>query len=232
MRRMVELAVEAAGPPPTEFAWLSLGSQGRREAVPSSDVDFGMVWDDGGGRRRRDVHDGYRQAGRRAAGRHRLESDAHGVTASGPAMAWAAAEWREAIGRWLDRADRREPDGDLDPARRPHDRRAGATHSGCSPPCGTREPTPGFVRLLLRLALASRPPTGFLHDIVVEDSGEHAGKLQRQAGGSAADRRDRALRGPRRRRHVHVDGRAAASGGRRRGAAQGGRRHARGGVST
>ena len=48
IRRMVELAVEAAGPPPTEFAWLSLGSHGRREAVPSSDVDSGMVWDDEG----------------------------------------------------------------------------------------------------------------------------------------------------------------------------------------
>jgi CBS domain-containing protein len=47
--RTIELAVETAGPPPTRFAWLSLGSHGRREAVPSSDLDSGMVWDDQGG---------------------------------------------------------------------------------------------------------------------------------------------------------------------------------------
>ena len=43
-RRMIELAIESAGPPPAEFAWMSLGSHGRREPMPSSDVDSGMAW--------------------------------------------------------------------------------------------------------------------------------------------------------------------------------------------
>jgi CBS domain-containing protein len=40
-----------------------------------------------------------------------------------------------------------------------------------------------MLRLLLRLALASKPPTGFLHDIVVEDSGEHRGSFDIKQGG-------------------------------------------------
>ena len=40
-----------------------------------------------------------------------------------------------------------------------------------------------MLRLLLRLALASRPPTGFLHDIVVEHSGDHRGRFDVKQGG-------------------------------------------------
>jgi CBS domain-containing protein len=39
------------------------------------------------------------------------------------------------------------------------------------------------LRLLLRLALASKPPTGFLRDIVVEHSGEHRGTFDIKQGG-------------------------------------------------
>jgi CBS domain-containing protein len=39
------------------------------------------------------------------------------------------------------------------------------------------------LRLLLRLALSTRPPTGFLRDIVVEHSGEHAGRFDIKHGG-------------------------------------------------
>src|SRR3954451_5116417 len=42
--RMIELGIETQGPPPAEFCWMSLGSHGRREPVPSSDVDSGMAW--------------------------------------------------------------------------------------------------------------------------------------------------------------------------------------------
>jgi hypothetical protein len=38
---------------------------------------------------------------------------------------------------------------------------------------------PTVLRLLLRLALADKLPTGFLRDIVVEQSGEHRGLQKR-----------------------------------------------------
>src|SRR5262245_3517999 len=49
VRRMVYLFGETAGPSPAAFSWLWLGSHGRREAAPSSDIDSGLVWEDGGG---------------------------------------------------------------------------------------------------------------------------------------------------------------------------------------
>ena len=48
---------------------------------------------------------------------------------------------------------------------------------------------------MLRLALAAKPPTGFMRNIVVEGSGEAAGDLRHQARRAAADRRSGALRG-------------------------------------
>ena len=182
IRRMVELAVEAAGPPPTEFAWLSLGSHGRREAVPSSDVDSGMIWEDGGGatataymhRIAGQVDDLLATTG--------LKSDTHGVTASGLVMARPAGEWRETIVRWLavptDEAvmaisvllDGRTIHGPS--------HAFGVLSAVRDAGCQSR-----LLRLLLRLALTSKPPTGFLRDIVVEHSGEHRGSFDIKRGG-------------------------------------------------
>ena len=62
-RRLAELAVGAAGPPPAPFTWFALGSLARREAVPSSDVDSALAWQDGGATARRPAVRG--RAGRR-----------------------------------------------------------------------------------------------------------------------------------------------------------------------
>lgn len=182
IRRMVELAVEAAGPPPTAFAWLSLGSHGRREAVPSSDVDSGLVWEDRG-------HPSAASYMHHLAGQVNdllatvgLNSDTHGVTASGSVMARPAAEWREAIARWL-----HEPtDATLMAISVLLD---GRTIHGPSQAFGVFSAVRDgrdrsrLLRLLLRLALANKPPTGFLHDIVVEHSGEHRGSFDIKRGG-------------------------------------------------
>jgi CBS domain-containing protein len=181
--RMIELAVDTAGPPPTEFAWLALGSHGRREAVPSSDVDSGMVWDDQGDDAAiaeymhgigTQVEDLLSATG--------LKSDAHGVTASGSAMAWNAVTWRDAIGRWLD-----EPTHEsLMEISILLDGRtiAGPTHAfGVFSAVGDARHRTRMLRLLRRLALAAKPPTGFLHDIVVEHSGEHRGSFDIKQGG-------------------------------------------------
>ena len=52
-RRLVELAVRDAGEPPVPFTWFALGSLARREAVPSSDVDSALAWEDESAARRR-----------------------------------------------------------------------------------------------------------------------------------------------------------------------------------
>jgi CBS domain-containing protein len=182
IRRMVELAVEAAGPPSTEFAWLSLGSHGRREAVPCSDVDSGMVWEDRGNASAAAYMHGIAGQVDDLLAATGLKSDTHGVTASGSVMARPAGEWRETIGRWLD-----EPTDEaimaisvlLD----------GRTIAGPSHAFGVFSALRDarwqsrLQRLLLRLALTSKPPTGFLRDIVVQHSGEHRGSFDIKQGG-------------------------------------------------
>ncbi|HET9648656.1 MAG TPA: putative nucleotidyltransferase substrate binding domain-containing protein [Microlunatus sp.] len=89
-----ELSVDA-------FTWLSLGSNGRREAVPSSDVDTAVAFVDGlpsaefpayraafG-----EVHAVLADAG--------LSSDHHGATAPHPAFSRTNAEWRAAGREWM-----------------------------------------------------------------------------------------------------------------------------------
>ena len=43
-RRALEFAEAEVGQAPVPFAWLALGSQARREAVPSSDLDSAVAF--------------------------------------------------------------------------------------------------------------------------------------------------------------------------------------------
>ncbi len=183
VRRAIELAIASEGPPPVEFAWLTLGSHGRREGVPSSDLDSGLVWAEG----EESDAAGYMKtiAGQvietlAATG---WRPDEHGVTAGSSFSASSASDWQRLIRRWLDDPleenvlmaisillDSRTVYGPDDA----FDALAGLN--------GARD-RPHVQRLLLRLALADKPPTGFLRDIVVEHSGEHRGTFDIKSGG-------------------------------------------------
>jgi len=180
-RRLVELAVRDAGPPPAPFTWFALGSLARREAAPSSDVDSALAWDGtvpgnaAGyfGRVTRVVDEGLQACG--------ISPDEHGASAANPIFARSLASWRRAA-RSLSEdptqdkalilvsvlADSRpvwSSGGDI----------AGGLWEG--------QPTPELLRLLARFALSFRPPTGFLRDFVVEHSGERRGQLDLKHGG-------------------------------------------------
>jgi CBS domain-containing protein len=181
VRRIIELAIESEGPPPAEFAWMALGSHGRREPVPSSDVDSGMAWSGGDDAAAymqdlaEKVADAVQVVGWRL--------DPHGVTASGAFSASSIEDWRRAIRTWLARpSDNRVliatsilvdgrviygPERDLDVKPLLFE-------------VGDRDT---LLHWMLRLALAAKPPTGFLRDIVVESSGEHRGTLDIKHGG-------------------------------------------------
>ena len=78
-RRLVELAVRDAGPPPVPFTWFALGSLARREAAPSSDVDSALAWDgDRAGRCGRLLQAGNPGGGRGPAGLRNLPGRARG----------------------------------------------------------------------------------------------------------------------------------------------------------
>ena len=175
VRRLIELAVAEQGPPPADFAWLSLGSFGRREAMPSSDADSGMAWaDEADGDAAAYAHRVARSVVDELSGMG-WEADRHGVNATGAMAASSIGDWRRSIGKWLDR-DVSEPE--LIAISIVLDARViYGDEERFDVPALLRDarPRPDLLRLLLRLALASKPPTGFMRDIVVEHSGEHAG---------------------------------------------------------
>ncbi len=183
-RRLLDLAVAAAGAPPAPLTWLALGSHARREAVPGSDVDSAILWlgDDEDPAARAYARDlGARvMAGLGACG---LTGDDHGVVASRPLFARSLDAWRAAIRDWI-----------ADPGQEKAlvltsmlsdgraiwgDPRGAALHDAFAGVADQRR----LLRFEARFALTHRPPTGFLRDIVVEHSGEHAGTFDIKHGG-------------------------------------------------
>jgi CBS domain-containing protein len=183
-RRLVDLAIEEHGVPPARFSWLALGSLGRREPVPSSDADTGLVWfdaeDDPAVPAAMAALAASVMRGLDACG---LSADEHGVRADRPLFARSDAAWRAAVKSWIDDPLQEKAliavsvlfDGRIV---------AGAGRGRALAPeleAGPRRAP--LLRLLARLALAHRPPTGFLRGVIVEESGEHRGTFDVKRGG-------------------------------------------------
>jgi CBS domain-containing protein len=185
---MIELAIESKGSAPAEFAWLALGSHGRRETVPNSDVDSGMAWVDEPEQESEgvvgymrtiaaDVEDCIQVIGWRL--------DPHGVTASGEFSASSMGAWRRSIDRWLqDPGDEKV----LIASSILLDSRTLYGPAELDPRSILLEPANRAKLLpsMLRLALAQKLPTGFRGNIVVEGSGEHRGAFDIKHGGLLA----------------------------------------------
>jgi CBS domain-containing protein len=180
-RRLLELMAEPPGTSLPQLAWLALGSHGRREAVPSSDFDSAVAWEgrldpaEAVGNVTREV-----LAGLSACG---IPSDPHGATATNPLFARSSADWDTRIRELLaDPGDERS----LILLSLVCDGRVVTGGEWLPDPFEVLEtaPTrPRLLRLLLRVGLAPRPPTGFLRDVVVEHSGEHRGQFDIKHGG-------------------------------------------------
>jgi CBS domain-containing protein len=176
-RRALELLSPAyPGLPP--LTWFASGSLGRREAFASSDVDSALAWagDDDGERPRAlaaEVLGVLERCG--------FAADENAASAAHPLFARSLADWRGWLAPAFDRSDDTRVVivvAVLADARFV----AGAPEDPFAALAAARE-HPRFMRQLQRMALAHRPPTGFLRDIVVEGSGEHRGQLDIKQGG-------------------------------------------------
>jgi CBS domain-containing protein len=183
--RMIELQIERLGEPPVPWAWLALGSQARHEQALATDQDHALAYDP----QDRDPAEVDRAfadlaeavvAGVDASGIPRCKA---GVSASEPSWRRPIDAWIETFRGWMtDQSaegsmftaiafDFRRIAGPL-----PFDERLREIVAASSS-------LPIFLRHLARNAAASRPPTGFLHDFVVEAKGEHVGTLDVKHGG-------------------------------------------------
>jgi CBS domain-containing protein len=183
-RRMLELEVARQPDPEVEFAWLALGSQARREALPSSDVDSAIVWF--GAEQSDRIRDRLLAISQPVvAGIERcgLQIDSNGVNASAAPFVRSVDSWQEVARSWI-----HEPTQEkalILASVLVDSRPVWGVHTG-NPVSETFRlaPTnPQMLRLQARFALARRPPTGFFRGLVVEHTGEHRGRLDLKHGG-------------------------------------------------
>lgn len=184
-RRLLELAVAELGNPGVEFAWLALGSQARREAMPSSDVDSALVWfgpgEEGEVKLRLLAIATAVVEGLKACG---LPADTHGASASDPLFIRSVESWQRVGRSWIE--DPTQQQALILVSVLVDSRPVWGIHTG-TPVADTFRLAPGnpaLLRLLARFALSHRPPTGFLRGLVVESTGEHRGQLDLKHGGA------------------------------------------------
>jgi len=187
-RRSLEFAVAELGEPPARFAWLALGSQARREAVPSSDLDSAVVFlEDRTPEAIELARSYFAKLAQRATeiliacGFH---PDTHRVSASDPLFVRSLDSWQRAGRSWLE-----DPTQDkaLILVSVLVDSRPVVGTSAGEALAETFRPArqyPALLRQLARFSLSHRPPTGFLGGLVVEHSGEHRGRLDLKDGGA------------------------------------------------
>jgi CBS domain-containing protein len=183
-RRLIELEVARAGAPATDFAWLALGSQARREALPSSDVDSAIVWF--GDVEEEQIRPYLHTIATKVVAwleRCGLPADKHGATASNVIFVRSLASWQHAARSWIE--DPTQEKALILSSVLVDSRPVWGLHTG-TPVADTFRialSNPQLLRLLARFALSHRPPTGFLRRLVVEHSGEHRGRLDLKHGG-------------------------------------------------
>ncbi len=183
-RRLLELTVAESPEVGAEFAWLALGSQARREALPSSDVDSAIVWFDAPGDAgvRSRLHAIASTVVDRLAACG-LRADEHGATACDPRFVRSLESWQRAVLSWID--DPTQEKALVLVSVLVDSRPVWGVHTG-TPVADSFRLAPGnpaLLRLLARFALSHRPPTGFFRGLVVDPTGEHRGQLDLKQGG-------------------------------------------------
>lgn len=174
-RRALDLAAADAGPAPASFSWLALGSQARREALPSSDLDSAIAWlDEPGedsiqirswlGRLATEVTDTLIACG--------FRPDEHRVSASDPLFVRPLSLWRRECHSLIDHPDQ---DKALVIVSVLVDSR---------PVWGVESQPliaeifevaldrPKLLRLLAEFALSHKPPAGFKKGLVIDAIGQ------------------------------------------------------------
>jgi CBS domain-containing protein len=187
-RQFLSIAFRDLGEPPAPWVWMALGSEARLEQALHTDQDHALAFDPGD-RAPESLDPWFAKlaervtSGLEAAGIPRCDGDAMAIT---PLLRRPIDGWSEAFRGWMADAgpegsllssvvfDHRVLAGTLDvrPAIQDVVAEAPAKY-------------PNFTRHLAHRALDRKPPTGFVHGLVVEGKGEHAGRLDIKHGGVA-----------------------------------------------
>jgi CBS domain-containing protein len=106
--RLIQLAIDELGPPPGRFAFMAMGSQGRREQTLLTDQDNGIVFADDNQKNPADTADYYLLLGKKVcqglemAGYKRCPG---GVMADNPFWCRSLASWISGLEDWVGKSE-------------------------------------------------------------------------------------------------------------------------------
>ncbi|WP_310560624.1 DUF294 nucleotidyltransferase-like domain-containing protein [Flavobacterium sp.] len=104
IKRSVELSILDLGSPPARFAWLSIGSQGRKEQLLLSDQDSILIFEDVTSDKYRDVKDYFLKLGRRTTAileKVGYELCPNGHTGSNMLWCKSLTDWIKQYNNWM-----------------------------------------------------------------------------------------------------------------------------------
>ena len=104
IKRSVELSILDLGSPPARFAWLSMGSQGRKEQLLPTDQDSILVFEDVTADKYRDVKDYFLNLGKRTIAILEIvgyESCPNGHVASNMLWCKSLSDWTNQYNNWM-----------------------------------------------------------------------------------------------------------------------------------
>ncbi|PWA05941.1 DUF294 nucleotidyltransferase-like domain-containing protein [Flavobacterium psychrotolerans] len=104
IKRSVELAILELGSPPARFAWLSIGSQGRKEQLLITDQDNILVFEDVAADKYRDVKDYFIKLAKKTVGTLQkvgYEPCPNGHVASNLQWCKSLTEWTKQYTNWI-----------------------------------------------------------------------------------------------------------------------------------
>lgn len=185
-RRLLELALDRRGGMDVEFAWLALGSQARREALPSSDVDSAIVWFHSAAGSEEQTRSQLLELAREVLGGLRacgLRMDDNGVNADAAPFVRSVASWEHAAQSWM--SDPTQEKALILASVIVDSRPVWGVHTG-TPVADTfrlAASYPRLLRMLARFALSHRPATRRFRGLVLEHGGDHPGRLDLKQGG-------------------------------------------------
>jgi CBS domain-containing protein len=185
-RRLLQLALDRRGGVDVEFAWLALGSQARREALPSSDVDSAIVWFDSGAGTEEQTRSELLELAREVIGGLRacgLRMDENGVNADAAPFVRSVESWQHVAQSWM--SDPTQKKALILSSVIVDSRPVWGVHTG-TPVADTfrlAASYPRLLRMLARFALSHRPAARRFRGLVLDHGGDHPGKLDLKLGG-------------------------------------------------
>jgi len=177
LAKLIEYTIDELGQPPVEFAFMILGSEGRREQTLKTDQDNAIIYKDVPKKDEPEVKEYFLKFGEKVC---TLLDQAGYVFCKGNVMAmnpkWCQSllTWKKYFSGWIHAAEGK----DLLDASIFFDFRTGYGNNDFIDSLhrhlfDSLEGWPGFFRHLTENAMYFRPPLGFFRNFVVESKGKH-----------------------------------------------------------